>query len=159
MKSAVKKVFSALALVAIGGCCAFVFAGCRTVSIEKNEKGWEVSVRSNMMKSEVDGMEAEISPDGVVKWKMGGLTSSPSEEFAKSLMTLTYIARIAAAMYSPAAASVPLTEQAADPQAVAALVKAQADAKAATIKAKAEAKAAAPAASAAQAECTDCTVK
>ena len=120
-------------------CAAAAICGCRTVSIEKNEKGWEVSVMSNMMKSEVDGMEAEISPDGVVKWKMGGLTSSPSEEFAKSLMTLTYIARLAAAMYSPAVASVPLTDEAADPQAVAELVKAQAEAKSIVAKAKAEA--------------------
>lgn len=113
--------------------------GCRTVSIEKNAEGWGVSVMSNMMKSEVDGMEAEISPDGVVKWKMGGLASSPSEEFAKSLMTMTYIARIAAAMYSPAAASVPISEQAADPQAVASLLKAQAEAKSVVEKAQAEA--------------------
>ena len=34
MKSAVKKVFSALALVVIGGCCAFVFIGCTSTSAE-----------------------------------------------------------------------------------------------------------------------------
>ena len=144
MKSAVKKVFIALALVAIGGCCAFVFAGCRTVSVENNGegKGWKVSVMSNMMKSEADNIKATVNPDGTISFDMGGYSSSPSEEFAKSLMTMTYIARIAAAMYSPAAASVPLTDQPADPAAVATLVKAQADAKAATIKAKADAAAA-----------------
>lgn len=126
-------------LMTIGAITLVAMAGCRTVSIEKNADGWEVTVMSNMMKSEVEGMEAEITPEGTVKWKMGGLTSSPSEEFAKSLITLTYIARLAAAMYSPGAATVPLSEQAADPQAVAALVKAQGEAKAATIKAKADA--------------------
>ena len=161
MKSAVKKVFSALALAAVSGCVALVFVGCRTVSVENNGegKGWKVKVMSNMMKSEADNIKTTVNPDGTISFDMGGYSSSPSEEFAKSLMTMTYIARIAAAMYSPAAASVPLTAQPADPAAVSALVKAQADAKAATIKAKAEAKAAAPAASAAQAECTDCTVK
>lgn len=162
MKTVISKVISALALAATAGCVALVFVGCRTVSVENNGdgKGWKVSVMSNMMKSEADNIKASVNPDGTISFDMGGYSSSPSEEFAKSLMTLTYIARIAAAMYSPAAASVPLTEQAADPQAVAALVKAQADAKAALVKAKAEAKAsAAPATASAPAECADCTAK
>lgn len=163
MKTVISKVISALALAATTGCVALVFVGCRTVSVENNGegKGWKVKVMSNMLKSEADNIKASVNPDGTISFDMGGYSSSPSEEFAKSLMTMTYIARIAAAMYSPAAASVPLTEQAADPQAVAALVKAQADAKAALVKAKAEAKAAAPAAAGAQAECTDgnCTPK
>lgn len=162
MKTVISKVISALALAAIAGCVALVFVGCRTVSVENNGdgKGWKVSVMSNMMKSEADNIKASVNPDGTISFDMGGYSSSPSEEFAKSLMTLTYIARIAAAMYSPAAASVPLTEQAADPQAVAELVKAQADAKSARVKAKAESKAsAAPATASAPAECADCTAK
>jgi uncharacterized membrane protein YqiK len=94
---------------------------------------------SNMMKSEVDNIKASVNPDGTISFDMGGLSTSPSEELAKSLMTMTYIARLAAAMYSPAAASVPLSEEAADPAAVASLVKAQAEAKAILAKAKAEA--------------------
>ena len=139
MKRKLIHALCALVLTTLTGCIAFVFVGCRTISVAKGSEGWEVTVRSNMMKSELDGMEAEISPDGSVKWKMGGLSSSPSEELAKSLMTMTYIARLAAAMYSPAAASVPLSEEAADPAAVASLVKAQAEAKAIIAKAKAEA--------------------
>ena len=158
MKQRIIKSICALALAATTGCVAFVFVGCRTVSVENNGegKGWKVKVMSNMMKSEADNIKASVNPDGTISFDMGGYSSS-----AKSLMTMTYIARIAAAMYSPAAASVPLTDQPADPQAVAALVKAQADAKAALVKAKAEAKAAAPAAAGAQAECTDgnCTPK
>ena len=119
--------------------CA-LFAGCRTVSVENNGdgKGWKVSCMSNMMKSELDGMKATISPDGTISWEMGGLSSSPSEEFAKSLMTMTYIARLAAAIASPAAASVPLSEEAADPQAVAAILAAQAAAKTSVVNAKAD---------------------
>ena len=154
------------ALLALG----LALAGCRTVSVENNGegKGWKVSVMSNMMKSEADNIKATVNPDGTISFDMGGYSAAPSEEFAKSLMTMTYIARIAAAMYSPAAAGVPLSEEAADPQAVAALVKAQADAKAATIKARAEAAAtraqaqqAAPATSSAPSDCADgsCTVK
>jgi hypothetical protein len=128
-------------LLGVTGCIALVFVGCRTVSVENNGegKGWKVSVMSNMMKSEVDNIKASVNPDGTISFDMGGLSTSPSEELAKSLMTMTYIARLAAAMYSPAAASVPLSEEAADPQAVASLVKAQAEAKAILAKAKAEA--------------------
>ena len=146
--------------------CGLALAGCRTVTVENNgvdeqgrSKGWSVAVKSNMMKSELDSMETTVNPDGTITYKMGGLTSSPSEEFAKSLMTFTYIARIAAAMYSPAAASVPLTEEAADPQAIAAIIAAQAAAKTSAINAKADAaarKAAAPnAANTANAGCAD----
>ena len=153
MKHIILKAMSTLALAATTGCVALVFVGCRTVSVENNGegKGWKVSVMSNMMKSEADNIKATVNPDGTISFDMGGYSSSPSEEFAKSLMTMTYIARIAAAMYSPAAASVPLTDQPADPQA---------DAKAALVKAKAEAKAsAAPAAASAPAAGADCTAK
>jgi len=129
-----KKLMIIAALAALAG-------GCRTVTVENrgDGKGYKVTVMSNMMKSELDSMKASISPGGVVEWEMGRLNSSPSEEFAKSLMTLTYIARIAASMYSPAAAAVPLTDEAADAEQIAALVKANAEAKAELAKAKAEA--------------------
>ena len=131
-----KKITILAALVAV-----FCGTGCRTITVENDGegKGWKVSVMSNMMKSEVDNVKASISPDGTVSFDMGGLATSPSEESAKSLMTFTYIARIAAAMYSPAAATVPLSDAAADPQAVATAIKAQAEARAIKIKAQAEA--------------------
>lgn len=120
--------------------CGLALAGCRTVSVENNGegKGWKVSVMSNMMKSEVDNIKATVNPDGTISFDMGGLASSPSEEFAKSLMTFTYIARLAATLASPAAASVPLTEEGADPSAVAAILAAQAAGKASIVKAKSE---------------------
>lgn len=162
-----KLILACVVSVALSG-CMFIVAGCRTVSVEKNGDGWEVTVMSNMMKSELDGMECEISPEGVVKWKMGGLTSSPSEEFAKSLMTMTYIARLAAAIASPTAAGVPLNENAADPQAIATILAAQAAAKETTAKAKsaatvskieAKAKAACPTGTCTDGTSADCQAK
>ena len=95
------------------------------------------------IKSEADTIDAKVDPDGTISFGMGGYKSEPSEEFRKSLMTLVYLGRIAAAMYSPSAASVPLSEEAADPEAVAAAVKAQADAAVKKIEAKAKAETAA----------------
>ena len=148
-------------LMMLAACAAVaMFAGCRTVSVEnkgegvltnadgtpvlvdgkvvKYSKGWSVSQMSNMMNSEADAIVAGVKgTDGhEIKFELNGLKSSPSEEFAKSLMTFAYVARIAAAMYSPGAATVPLAPEAADPQAMAAAVKAQADARAAEIAAK-----------------------
>jgi hypothetical protein len=141
MKRKLIHALCALMLTTLTGCIAFVFVGCRHVSVENRGegKGWCIGITSNMMKSELENLKATVSPDGSITYEMGGLASSPSEELAKSLMTMTYIARLAAAMYSPAAASVPLSEEAADPAAVASLVKAQAEAKAILAKAKAEA--------------------
>lgn len=132
-----KKLTTIAAIAAL----AAAAAGCRTVCVDNRGegRGWKVSVRSNMMKSEADNISATVNPDGTITFGMGGLRSEPSEEFAKSLMTLTYVARLAAAVASPAAAGVPLNDSAADPQAVAAILAAQASAKAATVKAKADA--------------------
>lgn len=148
-------------LIMIAACAAVaMFGGCRTVSVEnrgeevlvnsdgvpilvdgkvvKCSKGWSVSQMSNMMNSEADAICAGVKGvDGhEIKFELNGLKSSPSEEFAKSLMTFAYVARIAAAMYSPGAATVPLAPEAADPDAVAKLVDAQAAAKASEIAAK-----------------------
>ena len=145
-------------MMALAACAAMT--GCRMVSVENNgegvltnadgtpvlvdgkvvkySKGWGVSQMSNMMNSEADAIVAGVKGiDGhEIKFELNGLKSSPSEEFAKSLMTFAYMARIAAAMYSPGAATVPLAPEAADPQAMSAAVKAQADARAAEIAAK-----------------------
>ena len=82
--------------------CGLAVAGCRTVTVENNGdgKGWKVTVMSNMMKSEADNINAKVGPDGTIEFDMGGLRSSPSEEFAKSLMTFAYIARMAAAGFA-----------------------------------------------------------
>ena len=160
-----KLILACVVAVALSG-CMFIVAGCRTVCVENDkEKGWSVTCRSNMMKSELDNMKASINPDGTISFEMGGLTSSPSEEFAKSLMTMTYIARLAAAIASPTAAGVPLNENAADPQAIATILAAQAAAKETTVKAKsaatvskieAKAKAACPTGTCTDGTCADC---
>ena len=107
-------------------------------NVVKCSKGWSVSQMSNMMNSEADAIVAGVKGvDGhEIKFELNGLKSSPSEEFVKSLMTFAYVARIAAAMYSPGAATVPLAPEAADPQAMAAAVRAQSEARAAEIAAK-----------------------
>ena len=113
-----------------------------------------------------------MTKDGRFEFTAEGLKSSPSEEFNRTMATYTgafvQLARLAAAMYSPAAASIPLTTEAADPAAVAKLVDAQSAAKSAEItaksqkqtaliKAQSDAKIAEQNAAAANAaECTDC---
>lgn len=171
-------------LMIVAACAAVaMFGGCRSIEIEnKGEgKGWSVDVFSHWMNSEADNIAASISPDGTVTFNMNGMKSNPSEEFNKMMNTtftgFASLARLAAAMYSPGAASIPLTTDAADPEAVAKLVNAQSAAKTAEINAKsqrqtalikaqsdaaiAEKQATATAAPSAAGECTDgsCTAK
>lgn len=135
-----KKMMTIAALAAI----AASLCGCRSIEIEnKGEgKGWSVDVWSHWMNAEADTIDASIAPDGTVTFKMNGMKSTPSEEFNKmmgtTMQSFTAMARLAASMYSPGAASIPLTAEAADPEAVAKLVNAQSAAKAAEIKAKSE---------------------
>lgn len=186
-------------LIMIAACAAVaMFAGCRSVKVEnygeevlknadgapilvdgkvvKCSKGWSVKQLSHWMNSEMDALDAGVKGyDGSeIRFTMNGMKSSPSEEFVKSLMTFAYVARVAASMYSPGAATVPLAPEAADPDAVAKLVEAQAAAKASEIAAKsarqtalikaqsdasiAEKKAAQQSAAAGnRSDCTDCT--
>ena len=132
-------------IMIVAACAAVaMFGGCRSIEIEnKGEgKGWSVDVFSHWMNSEADNIAASISPDGTVTFNMNGMKSTPSEEFNKmmgtTMQSFTAMARLAASMYSPGAASIPLTPEAADPEAVAKLVNAQAAAKAAEINAKSQ---------------------
>ena len=132
-------------LLMVAACAAVaMFGGCRSIEIEnKGEgKGWSVDVFSHWMNSEADNIAASISPDGTVTFNMNGMKSTPSEEFNKmmgtTMQSFTAMARLAASMYSPGAASIPLTPEAADPEAVAKLVNAQSAAKAAEIAAKSQ---------------------
>lgn len=126
------------------GAAILSMTGCRSIAIEnKGEgKGWSVDVFSHWMNSEADNIAASIAPDGTVTFNMNGMKSNPSEEFNKMMNTtfmgFASLARLAAAMYSPGAASIPLTTDAADPEAVAKLVNAQSAAKAAEIAAKSQ---------------------
>lgn len=132
-----------LMMIALAAAAA-AMTGCRSIEIEnKGEgKGWSVDVFSHWMNSEADSIAASIAPDGTVTFNMNGMKSTPSEEFNKmmgtTMQSFTAMARLAASMYSPGAASIPLTPEAADPEAVAKLVNAQSAAKAAEIKAKSD---------------------
>ena len=132
-----------LMMIALAACAA-AMTGCRSIEIEnKGEgKGWSVDVFSHWMNSEADSIAASIAPDGTVTFNMNGMKSTPSEEVNKmmgtTMQSFTAMARLAASMYSPGAASIPLTPEAADPEAVAKLVNAQSAAKAAEIKAKSD---------------------
>ena len=121
--------------------CAAAMTGCRSIEIEnKGEgKGWTVDVWSHWMNSEADSISASVSPDGTITFDMNGMKSTPSEEFNKmmgaTMQNFTAMARLAASMYAPGAASVPLTAEPADPDAVAKLVAAQSAARTAEIEA------------------------
>ena len=162
--------------------CAVVFCGgCRVVKIENNGEefltdkdgnlvlvngapvkrslGWSVKHNSHWLNSEADSISAGVKGgDGSeIKFDMNGMRSSPSEEFNKMMSTtfagFASLARLAASMYSPGAASIPLTAEAADPDAVAKLVDAQSRAKTAEIAARADAKA--KTAASASSDCAD----
>ena len=137
------KTMNRLTMMALAACAA-AMAGCRSIEIENRGegKGWSVDVFSHWMNSEADSLNASIAPDGTVSFEMNGMRSTPSEEFNKmmgtTMQSFTAMARLAASMYSPAAASIPLTPEAADAAATAKLVDAQGAAKAAEIKAKSD---------------------
>ena len=130
-----------LMMIALAACAA----GCsvKKIEYERNEKG-EISYRiysnDHWLKTEGSGLSGGMTKDGRFEFTAEGLKSSPSEEFNRTMATYTgafvQLARLAAAMYSPAAASIPLTTDAADPAAVAKLVDAQSAAKSAEITAK-----------------------
>ena len=155
-------------LMMVAACAAVFCGGCRAVKVENNgeefladkdgnlvlvegqpvkcSKGWSVWHNSHWLNSEADSISASVKGrDGSeIQFGMNGLKSSPSEEFNKMMSTtfagFASLARLAASMYSPGAASIPLTPEAADPDAVAKLVDAQSRAKTAEIAARADAK-------------------
>lgn len=152
----------------VAACAAVFCGGCRAVKVENNgeefltdkdgnlmlvegqpvkcSKGWSVWHNSHWLNSEADAISASVKGrDGSeIQFGMNGMRSSPSEEFNKMMSTtfagFASLARLAASMYSPAAASIPLTPEAADPDATAKLVDAQSKAKTAEIAARADAK-------------------
>ena len=133
-----------LMMIALAACAA----GCSVKKIEytKNDKG-EVSYRiyqnEHWLNTEGSGIRGGMTGDGKFEFAADGLQTSPSEEYNKMMSTtfqgFASLARLAASMYSPAAASIPLTTEAADPAATAKLVEAQGNATVALVNAKADA--------------------
>lgn len=133
-----------LMMIALAACAA---AGCSVKKIEytKNDKG-EISYRiyqnEHWLNTEGSGIRGGMTGEGRFEFAADGLQTSPSEEYNKMMSTtfqgFASLARLAASMYSPAAAGVPLSEEAADPQAIAAILAAQAAGKASVVNAKAD---------------------
>lgn len=161
MKSALKSMFESgflqlMAIICLLAACALCSSGCRSVMVEDRgqkvveingqqtlvDQGWVVKEKSHWINGEVDGLSASINKDGSVSFNLNGAKSSPSEEFNKMMSTtfagFASIARLAASMYSPAAASVPLTSEAAKSDDISAILKAKAELEAQTAAAKAE---------------------
>ena len=160
-------------MIAVGA--AVLLTGCsvKKIEYEKTDKGVSYRIYENehWLKTESTGLRGGMTKDGNFEFAAEGVKSSPSEEFNATMRTygdtFVQLARLAAACYSPGTASIPLTSEAADADAVAKLVEAQAQAKAAEIAAKSQretnriaAQAAAQAAtksSASATATTDCT--
>ena len=134
-----------LMMFAVGA--AILLTGCSVTKVEyeKTDKG-EVSYRlyrnDHWLKTESTGIKGGMTDEGKFEFAAEGMKSSPSEEFNATMKTygdtFVQLARLAAACYSPGTASIPLTSEAADANAVAKLVEAQAQAKASEIAAKSQ---------------------
>lgn len=140
---------------------AVALAGCTTAHIKTPE--WEATVKSHWLKRDVDKFRVQRLADGSYSVDLNGYKTDASEQFPawtrEMWSGLGILGRLAAATINPAAASVPLTAEAADADKVSALVKAGGEAKAALASAKAElekAKAELAAAQAAQTTEEDC---
>ena len=156
-----KKLITAIAMAA----CAAAMTGCRVLkvedygeevlrgqdgqvlvdssgSVQKVRKGYRVYHNGHWMRTEAESITGGIDRDGKMDFAMNGIRSDASEEYNKMMQTtfqgFAALARLAAACYSPAAASIPLSTEAADPAATAKLVEAQGAANAAEIKAKSD---------------------
>ena len=123
---------------------AILATGCsvKKIEYEKTDKGVSYRIYQNdhWLKTESTGIKGGMTNEGNFEFAAEGVKSSPSEEFNATMRTygdtFVQLARLAAACYSPGTASIPLTSEAADADAVAKLVEAQAQAKAAEIAAK-----------------------
>lgn len=132
-----------LMMFAVGA--AILLTGCSVTKVEyeRTDKG-EVSYRlyrnDHWLRTESTGIKGGMTDEGNFDFSAEGMKSSPSEEFNATMKTygdmFAQLARLAAACYSPGTASIPLTSEAADANAVARLVEAQAQAKASEIAAK-----------------------
>lgn len=116
-------------------------AGCTSTTIKTD--GWEAKIGNHWFAKDVDKFNVTRSADGSYSIDLNGYREDVSEKLPLFTKEMWYgigiIGRIAAAVANPVAASVPLTEEAANAEQVAALVKANAEAKAELAKAKAEA--------------------
>ena len=126
---------------------AILMTGCSVTKVDykKDADGiceYRIYHNDHWLKRETGAMSGGMTNDGKFEVKLESASVSPSEEFNRTMQTYTsaavQLARIAAAAYNPSASAVPLTNEAADPEAVAKLVAAQSEAKTAEIAAKSQ---------------------
>lgn len=118
---------------------ACMLAGCTTTTIETDE--WKVKSMSHWLKRDVDRLSVERTKDGY-KVNVNGYRSDASEQlpaFTREMWDgIGILGRLAGSVFNPAVASVPLTSDPADANAIAQIQQSLANSKAAEAAAKAE---------------------
>ena len=93
------------------GIAAAALAGCQSTEIKTPE--WEVRIKSNMFKRDVDKVSVDRLADGSYSVYLNGYKGDVSErlpEFTREMWAgLGFLGQIAASLYNPAAASVKQT--------------------------------------------------
>ena len=136
-----------LTIASIALLSVLLLPGCTATKIEyeQNNKGetkYSLWHNDHWMKTSTERLAGGMDKNGKFSVELAGRDSSPSEEFNRTMQTYTMafvqLARLAAACYSPGTASIPLTTEAADPEAVAKITAAQSEANTAEIAAKSQ---------------------
>lgn len=140
---------------------AALAAGCHTAHIKVEGDGkWEADLYDNFIGRKIEKCSADVKEGGQFTFNLGGYSSDASEQLPASLKEfwagVGILGRLAAATFNPAVASVPLTAEPADAEAIAKLQRELAAAKAELVRAKAEAKAATASATTSAATATAC---
>lgn len=140
---------------------AAMAAGCHTAHIKVEGDGkWEADLYDNFIGRKIEKCSANVQEGGKFIFNLNGYETDTSEQlpaFTKEMWAgLGILGRIAAATVNPTAATVPLTAEPADAEAIAKLQRELAAAKAEVVKAKAEAKAATASATTSAATATAC---
>lgn len=154
-----KRLFIAIAAAAT----AAAITGCQTAEVQVDGQGkWSAKVRSHWFKRDVDKFSASVDRNGVFSIDLNGYKGDASEQlpaFTREMWAgIAMGMRLGLTAASPAVATVPLTTEAADANAVSQAVAAQGQARAQVLKAKAKLKAAqCDDGSCGEADCSTCT--
>ena len=92
---------------------AAAFAGCSMFKVEYESNGAEVKYRiyknEHWLKTDASGLRGNMTKDGGFEYSADGVSTSPSEEFNRTMQTYTtafvQLAQIAAAAYNPSASA------------------------------------------------------
>lgn len=142
---------------------AMAVAGCHTAHVKVTpDGGWEADLYDNMISRDIKSFTGEVKEGGQFKFALNGYQSDVSEQlpaFTREMWQGVALGmRLGLTAASPAVATVPLTTEAADANAVAQAVSAQGQARAQVLEAKAKLKAAQREdGSCGEADCSTCT--